>query len=138
LVPLYVVMRQHWGAIGLAIASSVSILVYVLLLGWLQRRRFEREATAKGTTLENVPGMLDTALRLAVAAAIAIGVGLGLRAALLQFLPEIQLWALLIRATVLCVFGIGIYVAGARLLGVHELAEIEGMLLRKLNLKRRT
>ena len=30
MVPLYVVLRQHWGAIGLAIASSVAILVYVL------------------------------------------------------------------------------------------------------------
>ena len=49
LVPLYVVLRQHWGAVGLAVASSVSILIYVMLLGWLQRRRFEREAEAKGS-----------------------------------------------------------------------------------------
>ena len=76
-VPLYVVLRQQWGAIGLAIASSVAILVYVLLLGWLQHRRFEREAAAKGTTLDDVPGMLEAALRLAVAAAVAIGMGLG-------------------------------------------------------------
>ena len=46
---------------------------------WLQRRRFEREAMAKGTTLDNVPGMLDTALRLAAATAVAIAVGLALR-----------------------------------------------------------
>ena len=81
---------------------------------------------------------LDAAVRLGLAAGVAIGLGLGIRVVLLHFLPELQLWALLIRATVLCVFGIGIYVAGARLLGVHELAEIEGTLLRKLNPKRRT
>ena len=47
-VPLYVVLRRHWGAIGLATASSIAILVYVLALGWLQRRRFEREAATSG------------------------------------------------------------------------------------------
>src|SRR6185369_8519575 len=41
LVPFYIVMRQQWGAIGLAIASAVAILIYVLLLGWLQHRRFK-------------------------------------------------------------------------------------------------
>ena len=86
MVPLYVVLRQNWGAIGLAIASSIAILVYVLVLGWLQHRRFEREASAKGTTLNDVPGMLDGALRLAVAAGVAIGIGLGVRVLLLELL----------------------------------------------------
>jgi putative peptidoglycan lipid II flippase len=36
----------------------VAILVYVLLLGWLQRRRFEKEAAAKGITLSDAPSML--------------------------------------------------------------------------------
>ena len=27
LIPLYVVLRQYWGAVGLAVASSVSILI---------------------------------------------------------------------------------------------------------------
>ena len=52
-LPLYVVLRQQWGAIGLAIASSIAILVYVLVLGWLQYRRFEREAAARGATLRS-------------------------------------------------------------------------------------
>jgi hypothetical protein len=52
-------------------------MIYVLLLGWLQHRRFEQEAAAKGTSLHDVPGMLASALRLAVAAGLAIGVGLG-------------------------------------------------------------
>ncbi len=48
MAPLYVLLRHQWGAIGLAIASSIAILVYVLLLGWLQHRRFAREAAASG------------------------------------------------------------------------------------------
>ena len=135
-VPLYVVLRRQWGAIGLAIASSVAILVYVLLLGWLQHRRFEREAAAKGTTLRDVPGMLSAALRLAVAAGVAIGVGLVMRALLLQFLPGMYLAVVLMRAIVLCAVGLGIYLALARLFGISELAELERMLLLKLGLRR--
>jgi len=135
MVPFYVVLRQNWGAIGLAIASSVAILVYVLLLGWLQHRRFEREAAARGTTLRDVPGMLDGALRLAVAAGVAIGIGLAVRAQLLEFVPGVHLPAILIRAMALCAVGIGTYVTLARILGVRELTEIEGMLLRRLKLR---
>jgi putative peptidoglycan lipid II flippase len=128
-VPLYVVLRQQWGTIGLAIASSTTILVYVLLLGWLQYRRFDQEAATKGTTLQNVPGMLDAALRLVAAAGIAIGVGLGMRVLLVQFLPGMNLGEVLTRATVLCVVGVGIYLALARLLGIRELAQLERILL---------
>ena len=135
MVPFYVVLRQNWGAIGLAIASSVAILIYVLLLGWLQHRRFEREAAARGTTLSDVPGMLNGALRLAVAAGVAIGIGLAVRAQLLELVPGVLLPAILIRATVLCAVGIGTYVTLARILGVRELTEIEGMLLRRLKLR---
>jgi putative peptidoglycan lipid II flippase len=74
-VPLYVVLRQQSGAIGLAIASSVAILIYVMLLGWLQYRRFEREAAARGSDLKDVPGMLGAAFGLAVATGVAIGAG---------------------------------------------------------------
>lgn len=134
MVPLYVVLRQNWGTIGLAIASSVAILVYVFLLGWLQYRRFEREAAARGTTLHDVPGMLNGALRLAVAAGVAIAIGLAVRAQLLEFVPGVHLTAILLRATVLCAVGIGTYVVFARILGVRELIEIEAILLRKLKL----
>jgi putative peptidoglycan lipid II flippase len=132
MIPVYVIMRQSWGAIGLAIASAIAIIVYVLLLGWLQYRRFTREAALKGSTLENVPGMLDAAVRLAVAAAIAICAGLLLRAALLQLFPDTQLWVILMRAIGLCLFGVGTYVAVARMLGVRELAEVETIVLRRL------
>jgi putative peptidoglycan lipid II flippase len=135
-VPLYVLMRRHWGAIGLATASSISILAYVLLLGWLQRRRFEREAAATGTTLHGVPGMLDAALRLAVAAGVAIGIGLAVRVVLVRWLPGTDLVAILVRASVLCALGGGIYLAVARLFGIRELAKFERMLLRRLKLGR--
>ena len=131
-VPLYVVLRQQWGAIGLAIASSVAILIYVLLLGWLQYRRFEWEAAARDTNLKEVPGMLGAALGLAVATGLAIGAGLYLRYLLLQFLPGLQILAILMRATVLCAFGTGIYLAVARLLGVTELARLQRLLSRRL------
>jgi putative peptidoglycan lipid II flippase len=131
-VPLYVILRQQWGAIGLAIASSVAILVYVLLLGWLQYRRFEREAAARGSTLKAGPGMLGPALGMAVAAGIAIGAGLCVRASLLQFLPGIHLAVILLRATVLCAVGIGIYLALTRLFGIHELGRLQRIVSRRL------
>jgi putative peptidoglycan lipid II flippase len=131
-VPFYVVLRQQWGAIGLAIASSVAIFIYVLLLGWLQYRRFEREAAARDTNLKAVPGMLGAALGLAVATGLAIGAGLYLRYLLLQCLPGMQILAILLRATVLCAFGIAIYLIVARLLGVAELARLQRLLSRRL------
>jgi putative peptidoglycan lipid II flippase len=132
LIPLYIGFRLYWGAIGLALASSVSILVYVLLLGWLQRRRFEREAMAKGSSLHDVPGILDTAMRLAVAAGVAIALGLGVRALLLQLLPGANVVEILTRATALCAIGLGTYVTVARVLDVRELNELEGSVLRVL------
>jgi putative peptidoglycan lipid II flippase len=134
-VPLYVVLRRHWGAIGLATASSIAILVYVLTLGWLQRRRFEREAAAKGTTLDDIPGMLDAALRLALAAGIAIVLGLAVRTALLRSLPGVDLPVILVRATALCTVGSAIYLAVARLFGIRELERFERMLLRRLRFR---
>jgi putative peptidoglycan lipid II flippase len=134
-VPLYIVLRQHWGAIGLATASSISITVYVLLLGFLQRRRFEREAAQRGTTLHEGPGMLDAAVRLAMAAGIAIGIGLALRAALLQSLPGASFPTIFLRGTVLCVVGSGVYLVLAQLFGIRELATFERMLLRRLKLR---
>ena len=134
LVPLYVELRHQMDAIGLAIASAIAILLYVLLLGWLQHRRFQREAAAKGRTLKDVPNMLDGALRLAVAATVATGVGLLVRSLLGQQVPGMQLSAILIRATVLCAVGVGVYLAVARALGISELGEIAGVLLRELRL----
>jgi hypothetical protein len=46
--------------------------------------------------------------------------------------------AILVRATMLCAVGSGIYLALARLLGVRELAEIAGMLMSRLGLRQST
>ncbi len=135
-VPLYVVMRRQFGENGLATASSIAILVYVLVLGWLQRRRFEIEARARGGTLDDVPGMLDAALRLALAAAVAIAIGSVLRVALVAALPGTGVVHILVRATVLCTVGGGIYLALAQLFGVRELARFERMLMRRLKWRR--
>ncbi len=135
MVPVYVVLRQQAGAIGLAVASSMAIMAYVMLLGWLQRRRFEREAAARGATLQGSPGMLVAALRLALAAGIATGLGLAARALLLQWLPDMHVTTILLRATLLCLFGIVVYGILARLLGVREVAEFEDIVLRRLRLR---
>jgi putative peptidoglycan lipid II flippase len=134
MAPLYVVMRHQWGAIGLAIASSVAILVYVLLLGWLQHRRFKREASANGATLDGAPGMLGAAARLAAAAVIAIGTGLWARTYLYHFLPDMRLGQILVRISVLCVIGVSIYVGLVRLFGISELAEVKRLLMHKCRL----
>ncbi len=134
-LPLYILLRCQWGAIGLAIASSVAILVYVLLLGWIQRRRFEKEAAARGTTLNGAPSMLKAVLIFGGAAGIAIDAGLGVRAILLQFLPSIHPAVILTRATVACVVGVSIYFGVARMFRIRELAELERMLMRKLRVR---
>jgi putative peptidoglycan lipid II flippase len=135
MAPLYVVLRHQWGAIGLAIASSIAILVYVLLLGWLQHRRFQREAAARGGSLDGAPGMLGAAMRLAAAAGIAIAIGLRARICLLHILPGAGLGEILMRIAILCVVGVSIYAGLGRLFGVAELAEAERLLLRRFRLQ---
>ena len=110
-------------------------MVYVLLLGWLQHRRFDREAAARGTTLAGTPGMLGGALRLAAAAAIATALGLLARGYLMQWLPGMQFVTLLLRTALLCMVGLGAYAILARLFGVRELVEAESIVLRKLRLR---
>jgi putative peptidoglycan lipid II flippase len=137
MLPFYVLMRQYGGAAGLAVASTVAILIYVFLLGWLQYRHFRRETLLKGGTLEEAPGMLDAALRLGFAAAIAIAAGLTFRSLLLDLLPDVRFWAVLVRGLVLGLVGMGSYIAVARWLGVRELVGIEQALLRKVHSSRR-
>ena len=136
MVPLYVVLRQYGGAIGLAIASSVAILTYVLLLGWLQFRRFKREAKARDATLDDTPGMLGAALQMAAAASIAIGAGWGVRILLLGWLPGVHLVEIVTRAATLCGVGVGTYLVLLRIFGVRELAEVERLVARRFNIWR--
>jgi putative peptidoglycan lipid II flippase len=132
-VPIYVLLRQKYGTIGLAIASSIAILTYVLLLGWLQYRRFSHEAAARGDSLDRVGGMLGPALRMAFACAAAIGGGLAVRFFLPQFLLGMDLFVLLVRGGILCLVGLGIYLIIAWLLRIKELSEMRRVLGHKLN-----
>jgi putative peptidoglycan lipid II flippase len=138
MAPFYVALRHQAGAIGLAIASSAAIVTYVMVLGWLQRRRFEREAAARSMTLEGSQGMLQAALRLGVSALVAIGLSLLARAQLLQWLPDAHIAAVVGRAALLCMFGVGVYAALARLFRVDEIAGVQVLLLRKLRPRRET
>ncbi|MCK9919241.1 murein biosynthesis integral membrane protein MurJ [Microbacteriaceae bacterium K1510] len=130
-VPIYIVLRQHFGAEGLAVASAIAILIYVFLLGGLQYRRFVREAAKHGGTLAGTPGILDAAVRLAIATAIAIALGLVVRPVLLDHLPGMAIVPLLARTALLSLLGLTVYVAAARLLGVRELSEALQLLLRR-------
>jgi putative peptidoglycan lipid II flippase len=132
-VPAYVALRRQAGAIGLALASSLAITVYVAVLGLLQRRRFEREAAARGASLVGSERMLSPVLRMAAAAALASGLGLLLRAKLLSWLPDVTVGTILLRAMVLCSFGVSVYVALAYLFGVRDIADIKTIVMRKLH-----
>ena len=132
-VPLYVVLRRDYGAFGLAVASAIAILVYVLLLGWLQYRRFSREADARSDSLDRVDGMLGPTLRMAFACAAAIAGGLVIRSVLPQFLLGMDLFVVLLRGGMLCLVGLGIYLVIARLLRIQELSEMHRLLSYKLN-----
>jgi putative peptidoglycan lipid II flippase len=131
-VPIYILLRHEWGAIGLAVASGIAILIYVFLLAWLQYRRFAREAASRGTTLDRVTGMLDATVRLSFAAAIAIGLGLGIRGVVLAYLPGIDLAPLLARTALLSLVGVGTYAALAAVFGIRELSEIKTFLAHEL------
>jgi putative peptidoglycan lipid II flippase len=103
----------------------------VLLLGLLQRRRFEREVAAKGETLQGA-AMLGAALRMAFAALLASGLGLLARAGLSHWLPDTHLLVVLLRAVLLCLFGISAYAGLAYLFGVRDLTELRDIVWRKL------
>jgi putative peptidoglycan lipid II flippase len=132
-VPLYIVLRRGYGPIGLAVASAIAILVYVLLLGWLQYRRFSREAAVRKDSLDRVDGMLGPALRMAFACAAAISGGLVIRFLLPQFLLRMDLFLVLLRSGMLCFVGLGIYLVIARLLRIEELSEAKRLISCKLS-----
>lgn len=134
MLPVYVALRHLYGAIGLALASSIAIMTYVLVLGWLQGRRFEREAAARGQQLKKAHGMFDGAVCLAAAAVVAIVVGLAARVYLSRFLPGIHPVIILLRSSALCALGTAAYIAMARFLGVDEIREVISVLWRRLNL----
>jgi putative peptidoglycan lipid II flippase len=133
-IPLYIVLRREWGAIGLAVASAIAILTYVAVLGWLQRRRFHREAAMQGDRLDRVRGFLRASLSMALATGVAIAGGSAMRRVLPHVLLNMDFFIVLLRSLILCGIGLGIYVFVARQLGIREFAEVEGMLVRRLKI----
>jgi putative peptidoglycan lipid II flippase len=133
-IPLYIVLRREWGAMGLAIASAIAILTYVAVLGWLQRRRFRREAATQGDRLDRVSGFLRASLSMAFATGVAIAAGLVTRRVLPHVLLSMDFFIVVLRGLILCGIGLGLYVFVARQLGVRELAEVEGMLVHRLKI----
>lgn len=131
-VPVYVLLRREWGAVGLAVASGIAILTYVFLLGWLQHRRFAHEAASRGGALDRTPGMMDATVRLSLAAAIAITIGLAIRGVVVPYVPGMDLASLLARTVLLSLVGVGAYLALTAMLGVRELFEITALLARGL------
>jgi putative peptidoglycan lipid II flippase len=131
-VPLYVTLRVHADAVGLALASSIAITIYVFALGWLEHRRFQQEAAARNTNLAAAPSVLWGALQMASAAAVAIGAGLLGRFFLVQLLPGLSLVEVLARASILCSLGLLIYYVSATMFGLQEAAYITEFVGRKL------
>jgi putative peptidoglycan lipid II flippase len=131
-VPAYIALRRQAGATGLALASSLAITIYVAVLGFLQRRRFEREAATRGVTLDASEGMLSAVLRMMAAAAVASGLGLLLRGELLQWLPGTTMVTILLRAMLLCSVGSGVYLALVYIFGVRDLLNIKTAVAHKL------
>jgi putative peptidoglycan lipid II flippase len=76
--PFYGLAQAQWGAVGLAVASSATISVYLLGLLFLLRRTFKGEQ-AEG------PGLVDAFARLIPALVLAVLAGRGLA----QVLPEL-------------------------------------------------
>ncbi len=120
--PLYVLLRVQLGLGGLAVASSVAILVYVALLAWLLARELERSAAPEPAGW----GLFFTR------ALCALGLAVGAGKLVLHFLPagfgtrEILLRAGLAGGLSLAVFG-----AAAALCGLPELQTILAPLRRR-------
>ncbi len=119
MLPLYWAGARLWGTPGLAIASSVAITTYVVLLAAILKREI-------GTG----PGLLDFLLRILPAVAVGIVVGLALRPSLGP--PEWTRLDALFRTTLLGTVGGTAFVLAAWGFGVGEVREIGALVLRRL------
>ncbi|MES2638781.1 MAG: murein biosynthesis integral membrane protein MurJ [Myxococcota bacterium] len=119
-LPLYWLGARFWGAPGLAVASSVGMTVYVLLLSAI----LKREIGGAG------PGLGDFLLRVLPAVGVGIVVGLALRPSLGT--PEWTRLDALFRVVVLGGVGGASFLGAAWGFGVGEVREIGAMVLRRL------
>ncbi|MDP2307249.1 MAG: murein biosynthesis integral membrane protein MurJ [Pseudomonadota bacterium] len=121
LLPLYWLGAHLWGALGLALASSATITVYVLFLAAILKREI---GTPTG------PGFGDFLLRVLPAVGMGIVVGLALRPSLGP--PEWTRMDALFRVAVVGGVSGAAFVSAAWVLGVGEVREIGAVVLRRL------
>jgi hypothetical protein len=75
---------------------------------------------------------LDPAFRMSFACGAAIGAGFLISLLLPQFLLGMNFLSVFVRSGALCFAGLGLYLLIARLLGIRELAEVQGLIRHKL------
>lgn len=117
-LPLYALLAERAAGDGLALASSITISVYLAVLAALLRRRL-RDPADPGLPLGRL------VLRLAVAAALGIAAGLGLD----RVVPA---WPALLRGALTGGAAVALFLLAGRLLGIGEVDRLWGMVRRRL------
>ncbi len=118
-LPLYLGLAELWGTAGLALASSVAMTVYVIILMLWLRRSFPGVPDHYGSFF----------LRVLPAVAVGVGVGMALDAALPPLAP-------LLRGGALALVSMAAFVGAAALLRVPDLSEVIGLVTRRLRRRR--
>lgn len=114
--PLYAWAGRHHGGAGLALVSSGAISLYVILLGFLLRRRIASPDSPRIVTL---------VLPMAMAVGLGIVAGEGLE----QVLPSMPV---VIHGALVGLTAGGVCLVSARIFRVNEVSEIVGIVRRKL------
>jgi putative peptidoglycan lipid II flippase len=115
-VPLYIVMRQVAGAPGLAIASSLALVAYVVPLHFALRRIVRRDVGAD-VALPRWGGFL---VRCGITLAATIVTLVAVRLAVAAILPGVGLAESVVRIAVVGAAGVPVFLVAARLLGIEE------------------
>lgn len=118
-LPVYVGLGNLWGLYGLALASSIAVTTYAVLLEVLLRR-----------DIGEGPGYLPFLARALPATALGIAAGLLLRPLLGE--PSWTMLDALLRGTVLATVGGCTFLAAAWLFGMSEVHEIMAVLKRRI------
>jgi putative peptidoglycan lipid II flippase len=115
-VPLYIGARSAWGMTGLAAASALALLLYVVPLH-LSLRRAVRKEVGDGAALAPWSGFL---LRAVLTLGATVLVLVGVREGLELLLPGRGTAACLARIAALTVAGVPAFFVVARMLGIEE------------------
>ncbi len=117
-LPVYLALAELWGTAGLALASSVAMTVYVVVLMIWLRRDFSGAED----------GYLSFFLRALPAVGVGVGVGFGLEGLLPPLAP-------LLRGGLLAVAGMVAFFGAAALFRVPDLQDVVGLITRRLRRK---